>query len=281
MGGQRIVPDQNAYGARLDGLPPEIKLLVLLNLPDPSSLRALVRASPSYHKIYVRQRQHILSTALFNNLHLDGLHTALTLEEASRISHASDSHGSSDRLDFDPAAVRFRYSAQPSSKCLSWQWLQRIDFDTLVSVIRRHWIITTIASRYFEDKTSTNPVTGKLESLVCHSQPSRSESHRIHRALYHFQLYYLLFVSQKIFPEPPSQYGSRACLRVVDYQYAVSRFLPILESWEIEEIACIREHIMSHYSKIFQNCAPELLKNQIEAGGPAFSLGGTPLHSLL
>ncbi len=281
MGGesQPKAPGQNISGVSLERLPTEIKIYILLNLPDPSSLRALVRASPSYHELYAHQRQLLLSTSLLNNLHLDGLYTALTVEEASRISHAPDEYGSLDDLYESRKALRVRYFEQPSSKCLSWQWLQRIDFDTLISVIHRHWIITAIACRYFAEKVFMNPVTGELESAASRSQPSRSESRRIHRALYHFELYCLLFVSHYISESEHSQYGSKVTLHYTENQFSVSAFFPLLESWEIEEVACIREYMMSHYSIIFQNCELELQRKEIEAAGRTVSLNGTLTHT--
>ena len=128
-----------------------------------------------------------------------------------------------------------------------------------------------------------NPVTGESESAHINSQPSRSEIHRIHRALYHFELYCLLFVSHKA-REDPDMYpfaSKLVALHYTEYQSAIRAFLPLLESWEIEEIACIREHIFSHYSQILQDCAQKLLDREMEGIERIFSLPGKLFYSLL
>lgn len=50
--------------ASLDGLPVELKVAILANLPDVSTLHALVRSSPFYHQSYLGHRQSILFAVL-------------------------------------------------------------------------------------------------------------------------------------------------------------------------------------------------------------------------
>jgi hypothetical protein len=83
----------------LKSLPTKIKILLLLNLPDPASLRAFVRASALYHGLYRCQRRLFLSTALFNCLSYNGLHIALTVLEASIILQEVDNQDGDDEED--------------------------------------------------------------------------------------------------------------------------------------------------------------------------------------
>ena len=244
----------------LESLPTEIATLLLLNLPDPSSLRALVRVSPLYHELYRQHRRRFLSTALFNCLSYDGLHIALSVQEASTIF--------SDDSDEDPIfrkqKVRQRFFEKPSSMPMSRNWLDSISFDTLISLMQYHWKIAAVACAYIQTTLSANPVTG--EPIPVYPTPSRSESHRIYRALYHFEHYCVLFVSRSKIPDvPPSQdgqaplqYGRQIALQYTENQFSLYSFLPLIASWEIEEIACIRNYVLKQYTKILQSCALEL-----------------------
>ena len=121
----------------LESLPTEIKILLLLNLPDPASLRAFVRAFPLYHEIYRCQRRRFLSTALFNCLSYNGLHIALTVLEASIILQEVDTQNGDDKEDliFRKQRLRHQFFEQPSSIYMSRYWLDSIDFDTLISTL--------------------------------------------------------------------------------------------------------------------------------------------------
>lgn len=59
-------PDEPAV--RLTTFPPEIKSMVLSNMPDIESLRNLVHASPEYHAVYVTQCNKIFTRATFATL---------------------------------------------------------------------------------------------------------------------------------------------------------------------------------------------------------------------
>ena len=52
----------------LEVLPPELALQILLQIPTTSALSALVRASPTYHQIYLTKREEIFTAATLNEL---------------------------------------------------------------------------------------------------------------------------------------------------------------------------------------------------------------------
>jgi hypothetical protein len=262
----------------LESLPTEIKILLLLNLPDPASLRAFVRASALYHELYRCQRRLFLSTALFNCLTYNGLHIALTVLEASVILQEVDNQDGDDQEDlvFRKQRLRYQFFEQPSSIYMSRYWLDNIDFDTLISTLHYHWRIAAVASKYIEETLSTNPVTGELQSFHSHKIISRCESHRVYRALYYFELYCLLFGSHDpgsspgLFDGGSPEYGQRVTLNYVENQFSLLRFFPLIASWEIEEIACIRHYVLNKYNEILQSCASELQQLELGVGNHAF-----------
>jgi len=64
----------------LETMPAELKIRIMLLLPDVASLRSLIFASPSYHATYLagaRQKvlKHLVMKQLDNRLHVDALAT--------------------------------------------------------------------------------------------------------------------------------------------------------------------------------------------------------------
>jgi len=71
--------------ANLDGLPAELKLLILHSVPNISTLQALVRSSPLYYKAYLDKQKAILSTVLFYDIGTEVLSDALVVYNVSQI----------------------------------------------------------------------------------------------------------------------------------------------------------------------------------------------------
>ena len=61
-------PPTQMEPATLEKMPVELKVVILRESPDVSTLYTLVRSSPSYYQIYSRQRQSILHSVLSNTL---------------------------------------------------------------------------------------------------------------------------------------------------------------------------------------------------------------------
>ncbi|KAL8814787.1 MAG: hypothetical protein Q9191_008519, partial [Dirinaria sp. TL-2023a] len=53
----------------LETLPSEIRHMILLALPDPTALRALIHASPNYHATYLAKRKQIFTILTLRTLH--------------------------------------------------------------------------------------------------------------------------------------------------------------------------------------------------------------------
>ena len=102
----------------------------------------------------------------FNCLSYNGLHVALTIQEASIIlqevdSEESDGSNNYEDLIFRKQRVLFRFFNRPSSIQMSRQWLENIDFNILISILQFHWKVAAIASQYIKETLSINPVTGE------------------------------------------------------------------------------------------------------------------------
>ena len=94
-----------------------------------------------------------------------------------------------------------------------------------------------------------------LGSKICklptedYLDPSLKEQHRLHRALYYYNLSCKLFGAR--FRTEVGQPFTR--LPFTDNQVSIILFSR-LEVWEVEEIACIYKYIFKFYARIFQDC---------------------------
>lgn len=73
----------NSRNASLDGLPAELKSLILRSAPNILALQTLVRSSPLYHTVYLDERKAILSAVLFHDIGAEVLPDALAVHKAS------------------------------------------------------------------------------------------------------------------------------------------------------------------------------------------------------
>jgi hypothetical protein len=70
------------FNGCLDGLPIEIKVLILQHIPNMTTLQALVKSSHLYDEAYKSQRQLILSTILLRDIGVEVLADALAVQDA-------------------------------------------------------------------------------------------------------------------------------------------------------------------------------------------------------
>lgn len=227
--------------ACLDGLPGEIRSLILLSLDDTSSLRSLVRSSPLYHGSYLSQRQLILSRVLARDLLPECTFLACALEQVSIIprlqQEGEDLHVL--RAQFIGHFWKQIGESRPEDQ------LSSIDFDTLLSIFRRHWLIKSITSQYSKDNLPSD-VGDPINEL------SSEERLRLYRSLYHFEIYCSLFVSRQLSYESPSNEPYlEEPVRLTVAEYGMSqRYLPNLEVADVEGMACLRQYFFMYYDKL-------------------------------
>lgn len=99
----------------LETSPIKIKIVLLLSLPDPMSLRAFVGASPLCHELYRSQRLLFLSPPLFNCLSYNRLHIALTILESSIILQEVENQDSDNKEDLIFRKQRLRHRLPKNS----------------------------------------------------------------------------------------------------------------------------------------------------------------------
>ncbi|KAF4635846.1 hypothetical protein G7Y89_g2225 [Cudoniella acicularis] len=231
-------PPPSSPPLTLEDLPVEIKSLILQNIPDCSTLRALIQASPSWHDFYLDRRHLALRTILFHILRPDVLYIAFAVEEASKYSY--DDYD--DITGARPALVARFFSLRSVPVC-------------------RQLMVGDLAYNYLNEIIPVNPrAHGPIRM---YKPPSQAEAYRVYRALYHFELYCYLFVSHRTSEDEDGPYFEEK-VGLYAPEYGLSqRFIPNLNVSEAEEVACLRRYFHKSYAKVWAGCSGELSTLQI------------------
>lgn len=202
----------------LPNLPYELKLHVLMRLPDKASLKALLQASPVFYDVYSNHRHKILiSISNLPDMSNENLTTALAIWESQPGSRVNF-------ITLMPLMFRgIRWMSSPDDLCTllpieSYPTCKSFQYEALLS---QHAEVEEITQLFFTSALSLHPITG--EKLAAPKPLSREETARIQRAIYRFALFCIGFMHAKL--ESNIAYAFKT----------QSRFEP----WELEEIACI------------------------------------------
>ena len=205
----------------LDGLPAEIKLVILKNMFDLGTLRDLTHSVPAYHRLYVDVKREVLNAIAnraFVKLEIDFL-DPLTAIDAARYEgiEVDDNRQVAElfsawRTDL-PSVIRDpKLSIHQSLAIIQ---LQR-DFEQL-------------ASRFLEQVYLKIP---KLDIISSHQPLTSTESRRMVRAFSRLEIY------GKVFGEPSiHSYGYHG-KKFPDLRERARLFLSPLPKHEVEELHC-------------------------------------------
>ena len=255
--------------ASLRDLPVEVHVLVMENLPDFSTLKKFIYAFPKMARIFKGFQKRILTGVLRSSgltLQLQKIITAImTLREQSPATPCPT------KLFFD------RYLDQKD------QPLDMMKFSNPIRMLR--YIARTMES--------VNELAESfiLKRFFAHGMPelplSDTESYRVHRAYWRFQLCYELShpggsLDVKHNAEPPERWSRRyigyeagvpgrrltkdwLCYRELPRAPLLTGFLQTLYPWEIEEINVARFHLITQVNVFQYNRiagTPDDLRNQ-------------------
>lgn len=222
----------------LEDLAVELKLALLLNLPNLSDLQSLVHASPLYHSVYRTDRYGILQRVLLNELDQRSFQYILNIGRALNIRHKRPEAKEEilkflevfKNSDIEPAselqAVFLRHGPRLARIQLSVEFAMH-DFCT--SVISKH------------------PTTGEpLEEDVILSPTERA---RISRAFYRCQIFCIVFREDLYLPHVDFNITEKSFL-----------FLNLFPPWENEEIACVVDYMKRKYATLYEKHATALSK---------------------
>jgi hypothetical protein len=231
----------------LEDLSVELKVNILESISDITSLHALVRASPHFHKVYYHRRKFILWRVLFNQFeHYDPviLSEALAAHQASQITWDDSCQRRNDLMEFLAGYKnRLQTSIIPTRG--------NLEADTLAAIARRQLLMNQLASQFARSRLSFDPVTG--EKVEAYEPLSHTEAVRIQRALYRYELFSSIF--------PPNPWRDHRFLSdPLDAQEKAHHLLSLYQPWEVEEMVCVHDYLMDVYRQILRDCLRELCK---------------------
>ncbi|KAI3317542.1 hypothetical protein HD806DRAFT_514904 [Xylariaceae sp. AK1471] len=213
----------------IESLPPEIRRL-LLSILDLPRLKALVRASPTFHKQYRFDRKHLLCRSLEGTL-------ASATVDAYAVHQFTPQEGNTI---LNIAGFLTSYSENTSQRRLPLG--DKITEDEAVSLAAFHLRyvqdIMEYCFRWTLDILAEN-VGMRAADFQQKLVPTRTESMRFTRAIYRFQV-----LSDLTLTCPD---GFR------EHRVDVYIFLDILKPWEIEELFSFYQCALAKYDQIFQD----------------------------
>ncbi|KAI1323077.1 hypothetical protein F5Y16DRAFT_384603 [Xylariaceae sp. FL0255] len=247
----------------IENMPAELRLLVLLSMPDLPTLRSLIHASPVMHAQYQYYRDEILRTCLGREL--DGFFIDAYATSQSRVREL----GTRTDKAITDYLLQYKKGFQDPVPILD---IEAVDSDRLHWMAAFHLSIVRPLACFFTNWAVTNlgesiPLSGsqqgasanealemlsrKLEeSRLCGSnctKRSRSEEIRIFQALYRFQTFQHLFGR--------NHGGREGGFR---HHQIHELFFSLFNPWEAEAVGCIDVFIRAKYEEIFNEAKADL-----------------------
>ncbi|KAI1739731.1 hypothetical protein F4680DRAFT_459036 [Xylaria scruposa] len=226
--------------SRLERLPAELRIQILMSMPNLKTLNSFIRASPIMHAQYAYDRHNILSACLGREL--DGFYVDAYAHMKSRVSELGSPR-------FDKCINDFLNSYQtwlagpvacPDVKSLSpsrVRWMAAYHTSVAQPLVRRYgsWALENFQEAVLPLANRGTTVYGGR-----HIELSRSEEIRVFRALYRHEIYYHLF-------------GYNLGCRCGAFQDSeINRiFFGNFEPWENEAVACVDTFVRQQYDDIF------------------------------
>jgi hypothetical protein len=229
----------------LETMPAELKIRIMLFLPDVASLRSLILASPSHHATYLAgARQEVLKHLVIKQLDDRLLVDALAAVRSSDFYI----HGKRDTEDVGVFIDDYSLAREnpPSSSVLANGLFENGKVSSLEEAILL-CLLNIKVSRLIDDYLRSTP------RLQCVSVPlSEWERIRLYRAICRYQIYCNLFGShQKMASDTLRRPRAGRPWNWDPSSYFVSHFLP----WELQEVGCICEYLATRWAFILRECS--------------------------
>ena len=247
-------PDQAVFSEKttLEDLPTEIKVMILCQMPQLSSLRSIVHASPTYHQAYCGAREEVLHAMTVRTLQehdiglLDPWTAVHTLQYGS---HTSSVERINEQLE--------KYA----QGCMDGSRRHLIPKDSL-AILRLHGKFTDLVTKYCEDMLSKNPLTGLPDDDPL--PPSPMELHRLYKTLWRYQIYSKFFGPRSL-----------SALAPLDDRFSkieiADNFFGLFAVYEVEELACLQKYARDYYYNHYLSARDSwyrLKQHQLVALGP-------------
>ncbi|KAK4198574.1 hypothetical protein QBC40DRAFT_283561 [Triangularia verruculosa] len=250
----RVINSTSA-SAPIEAFPSEIRRLILcaLTLED---LFVFTRASPVYLQQYLLDPEYIRRQCLSQTLHIctvDAVYTYRT-SDSQFLGNRDEDQAEPVQLMMD-AYIRDR-SLSPSATFGLLRQLSNSQVDDMVcfhlrivNPLIRIFVEWALRNLTLDTEGVWKPIT-EAERML-----SATETLRLTRAMYRYQLMCNLLGSGPYSEYPPSWYS------VSGYEDFFQAFLTNFAAFELEEVRCIFDWAVNRYDKVFQAVAADLHAN--------------------
>lgn len=212
----------------LESLPPELRLELLLHMPDLSTLQSFVHASPFLYAQYLASDHRILCTCLsrvLDGFFVDAYTTMMTRKKGNSGNILKEYQ----EWMLEPRTTPELLSAAPSSV----RWLAAYHRDIVQPMVNAYsqWAIRNLNSTLLCFKSSIPSLQYSAIKL------RRSEEIRIYRAIYRYATFQHL-----------ADFFSRLSFGLFGECEVNAAFFSLFDPWEVEAIGCIELFFIAKYN---------------------------------
>jgi hypothetical protein len=248
----------------LDGLPVELKICILQQMPDIQSIRSLVLASSKYYQTYDTVRSHILFDLLLQHYNDEVEITEALVAMRSEGVIAEDPRNRDKIIDLLDCRRRGTREGKKYKH-------DSFSIDEIVKLLKLHE-----AAVYFMDEFSVSiPQPSWWQTAVQgrwgsgNVKFSHTERARFLRAFYRLQIWCYIFGQPECYPSSSSAQlaSDRPSYnewtdRTFSHEEAFRLIWGSMPPWEVEEIGCLLEYFILKYIQIFQEITTALIHVQ-------------------
>ncbi|KAI3394708.1 hypothetical protein diail_2293 [Diaporthe ilicicola] len=244
MAQSQLDSGQQPAPSSLETLPAELRLRVLSNMPDLTSLGSLIHASPVYFAQYRLDRKVLLSRCLEADLGREVLIDAIAAFNSKSSRIGPRARPNSNVTDFIDLYGWWRHTRSPITmlECMSLadiRWITWNHTSTVRPLAGRLSNFTLTKLQSAVAKLKPENTSGESQAPVLSVWPdgvSSTERRRILRALYRFQIFCNLFSDK--------QYQSFTS------EEAQQIFFCQFDGWEVEEMNCVYQWIKQMFDNV-------------------------------
>ncbi|MCJ1378707.1 hypothetical protein MMC17_001806 [Xylographa soralifera] len=254
--------------ASLDGIPVELRMCILLNVPDLETLRSLVHASPAYHQAYVSVKRQVLQGLVQRQLNLVSIGDAITAVRSFNVRAQTPCH-----TEMVIALLDRRRRAEETQHVTPT--FASYDFISLEETIKL-LSMQKVARFFLQDFCRNAPCPPWMDSTKWAAeflpiQLSENETSRFLRAFYRLHIYCNLFGfrenhSEAWFPNRRSL-TKPVISSTFEFDEIWDLFFATMPFWEVEEIACLEAYFRIQWTGIFKEVAPYFSRDGPRFGG--------------
>lgn len=260
LNAQRFLDDEIAdFSSTLEGLPSELRIEILMFMPDLPTLRACVYSSPVMHEQYKSNRDRILRACLYREL--DGLVIDSYALVMSRVSVLGSPRTDEKIIEFlesykswfsEPDTRPDMYSLTPRFV----RWLAAFQLRVVRPLTRSYitWAFANLKNAVSPSMSRYMGYAADKEETAVDREPdieiNRSEVIRIQRALYRHEIFHRLFGRNA---------GKRYTGGFRDY-FVNHVFFDMFDPWETEAIGCIDIFVREKYVDMFKQVEDDLCR---------------------